>query len=344
MFPFALVYGLIVTLRRKFYDWHLLAQTRLPGRTISVGNLSLGGTGKTPLVIAFARRFVTQGRAVCVLTRGYGSDLRKHDLLVLQGGEVLFQSRAFQQRPDEAFLISSQVPKAWVVVGPKRARNAERLMKELGLIPEVWVLDDGFQHLALARDFDLLLLSGRQATAGQGFMDGFKWPCVLPLGPWREFRGQIGRAHCVLLTKTTDATAQEELRHWLKRRWPQLPIGLSQERFLLRGLKELSLQDMQELKERGVAVLCAIADPGRLVEQLQLEGFKVLQQKIFPDHEKIPQEALKALAAGTGVVTTSKDLARQPEMFASYEHLNILICDYEMVLPKDLFTMSEHHG
>lgn len=344
MFPWSLVYWLFVTVRRKFYDWRLLSQIKLPGRTISIGNLSLGGTGKTPVVIALARHLVARGSTVCVLARGYGSDLRNHDFLVLQNGGVLVQSRPSFLRPDEAFLISSQVPEAWVVVGPKRAANAERFMKQLDLRPDYWLLDDGLQHLALARDCDLVLLSGRQTTAGQGFAAGPRWQSVLPLGPWRESAGVIGRVQYVLLTKSCGMQEQEDLKSWIQERWPHVPVGIPAELFRLRQLAELAPVGLQELKQKGIVLACAIADPGRLEEQVRQEGFKITKCDFFPDHQSIPEETLRAYPPGTGVMITSKDLARQPELFGRYEHLHLLVCDYEIILPNSLLTMLEHHS
>ena len=178
-------------LRALFYEIGIFRVKRLPLPVISVGNITMGGTGKTPTVILIARELMARGKRVAVLTRGYGGSL-EGETRIVSDGEKLFLSPA--EAGDEPCLLASSLPGLMVVMGSDRYRAGCLALKELS--PDCFILDDGFQHQRLGRDLDILLLDG---TAP--FNNGW----TLPAGFLREPISAVSRADLVILTRCTEA-------------------------------------------------------------------------------------------------------------------------------------------
>ena len=163
LIPASLVYGAAMSLRAAAYRGGGVASQRLPRPSVAVGNLSLGGTGKTPIAAWIARFFVARGMRPAILLRGYGGD--------------------------ESLVHQRLVPQAIVIPDPDRGAAAQRAA---GLGAEVLVPDDAFPLLRLERDLNIALLSADMAGVA-------RWP--LPAGPWREGRGALGRADVIVVTR-----------------------------------------------------------------------------------------------------------------------------------------------
>ena len=145
-------YGFVLSLRAWAYRRGILPSHVLGRPVISVGNLTVGGTGKTPAVAMLAKYFISRGKRVAVLSRGYGGTLR--ETAVVSDGERLFHSPA--EAGDEPYLLASTVHGLMVVVGVNRWQGGRLALERLA--PDLFILDDGFQHLRLKRDLDILLL------------------------------------------------------------------------------------------------------------------------------------------------------------------------------------------
>lgn len=167
---------------------------RVQARVISVGNLTVGGAGKTPVTIAIARRLLAQGRRVAVLSRGYGRQGRA-PTVVSDGTSLLVP---VEQAGDEPIVIAKALPGVSVLVGPDRARLANLAIERLGA--EILLLDDGFQHLKLARDLDLVLVDGSNPF-GNGHL--------MPRGPLREPKSALRSADLAWITKVESAQPGE---------------------------------------------------------------------------------------------------------------------------------------
>ena len=155
----SLPYGLVTQCRNILYDWKWLPQRKLPCRVVSVGNLTLGGTGKTPVAIFVTETLLKAGHRVAVLSRGYRRRSRAPRVLVSDGHRVLAGP---DESGDEPFLIAQRCPKAIVAVGADRYHLGCWVLEQYPI--DCIVLDDGFQHRALARDVDLLLIDATDAT------------------------------------------------------------------------------------------------------------------------------------------------------------------------------------
>src|SRR5438876_1006567 len=187
LLPLSRLYGLAMRARAALYSRGLLRQQSLPCRVISVGNLTLGGTGKTPVVIALAKALRDRGRKVAVISRGYK---RRSGASVLE----ISDGHALRGHPDdsgdEPFLIAQRCPGVPVAVGANRPLVGRYLVDRYRV--DTVILDDGYQHMALRRDMDILVLDA-SAPFGNGYL--------VPRGRLREPLSAIGRASAVLVTR-----------------------------------------------------------------------------------------------------------------------------------------------
>ncbi|HEX4952236.1 MAG TPA: tetraacyldisaccharide 4'-kinase [Thermoanaerobaculia bacterium] len=296
--PWQRLYGAAHALRCA---WWAGRAAKLPRPVISVGNLHWGGTGKTPLVAALAAHLRDQGAKVAILSRGYKS--RGEGVRVVSdfhGGPYLGPLVA----GDEPVLLAGLVPGVAVVVAPQRAAAGRAALERLSPPPNFFLLDDGFSHLALARDLDLLVFPAADPFAGGR---------LPPAGRLREPLAAAARAHAALLTGSgvTVASARE--------------VGRALERFgfrgaafaaptvvgAARGADRLPLPAGQR-----VLLVSGIARPASLRASAEEAGFEITGELTFPDHHDYPEPSLARLrrafatAGAEAVLTTAKDLVK----------------------------------
>ena len=301
------VYGWLVYFRNLFYDKGWLPSQRLPGSCIAVGNLTVGGTGKSPFVMDLAKQLHAKGFRPAILTRGYGSSLGKRDVLVLLGGGVLAQNfeKALLRRPDEAMMQSQRNPTVPVIVGRNRSKAAQWFLKHASLIPTHWILDDGFQHRKIQRDLDIVLLDGH-SPFGNGFL--------LPLGSLREPLASLNRADWVCFTRASQdwpsAEAQELVRRFSSAATAKLGFNIS-----IRP--QISGVDFRKEYE-PVLLMCGIAQPDRLLAQVRQENIQVGASYFVQDHLPFsPDEMQRQMASCRSILTTEKDFWRNPSLFTN---------------------------
>ncbi len=194
--PLSLAYGAGVRLRLFLYGAGILKTKRLPCAVISVGNITAGGTGKTPVTMHIAELLKKRGRRVAILSRGY-KRRSKGVCVVSDGKDILLDPL---QAGDEPYLMALRLPGVPVIVGEDRVKAGEYLIKRFS--PECIVLDDGFQHVRLSRDLNILLVDSKTGLGNDQ---------LLPGGILREPSGGIGRADLILV-KDTGLKASEEQR------------------------------------------------------------------------------------------------------------------------------------
>jgi tetraacyldisaccharide 4'-kinase len=299
----ALLWEAAARSRNALYDAGLLRAVRLPCAVVSIGNLTVGGTGKTPVVSHLAAALREAGVRVGVVSRGYRGSAERRPALVADGRAVLLDARA---AGDEPLLIARDNPGLPVAVGADRAAAARLL---LGAAPlEVLLLDDGFQHRRLARDLDLLLVD-----AGDPWGNGR----ILPRGPLREPLRAVARADAIVLTRS-DGSVPAAARAVLERHHPGV--------FVLhcalrpRGFVRADGGAVAAASLRGFAAFAfsGIARPERFENDLAALGLRLAGTRRFPDHHRFAPgepEAIAAAARACGaevLVTTEKDLARLP--------------------------------
>ena len=298
--PAGWAFGAAARLRGAAYDRGLLPVSRAPVPVLSVGNLAVGGAGKTPVVLALAERLLARGARPAVLTRGYGATVNRARVVCAGDGPCLDASEA----GDEPTLLARRLPALVVLAGPDRAALAERAVRDHGAT--VCLLDDGLQHRRLHRDLDLVVLDA-SAPLGNGRR--------LPAGPLREGIEALDRAHLVWLSRADrpgpglDALlAEAEARG--------LPVVRSRYRpTALVDVAGGAPEPVDALAGARVLALSGIARPEGFRRTLEALGAEVVAEARFPDHHRFAAAELEAVraeaeAAGARIVTTEKDAAR----------------------------------
>jgi len=291
--PASSVYGLAVAGRNMLYERRWLPAKRLQGPVVSVGNLSVGGSGKTPFVILLGELLEARGIHFDVLSRGYGRETRGA-LLVDPGGSA----RDFG---DEPLLIARrlEVP---VVLGEDRYQAGLLAEREFG--QQLHLLDDGFQHRGLARDFDIVLVTADDTRDR-----------LLPAGRLREPLTSLKRADVVVLTA---GSSPERLSTQGKLVWR-----------VRRGILPANVPS------RPVA-FCGIARPQNFMLQLRKAGIEPVAEAVYRDHHAYTENdirellALKAKSEAGGFVTTEKDAINLGGYFSSLQPLAVVTVTMEL--------------
>lgn len=292
---FAIPYGLIVRLRALTYARGWLTVRRLACPVVSVGNITVGGTGKTPMVVAVARMLMDRGKRVAVLSRGYGGTLEGQTRIVSDGQRVFLTAR---EAGDEPVLLAREVPGLMVLIGVDR--YAAGRLAEAQLAPDVFILDDGFQHLRMHRDLNILLMdSAAPLATGK----------LLPAGFLREPPAAIARAHLVVYTRCSGGTIP--LVHG------PLPAIRAEHRLV--GVKRLGddrLLSWDHLQGRTGVAFAGIADPASFFMALSGQGLQLAATVPLGDHCPYDNQVLSHVRHVSGhwgadyLITTAKDAVK----------------------------------
>ena len=304
LIPLALGFRLGVTIRAAAYRRGWLKTRRLTRPVISVGNLTTGGTGKTPLVAYLAETLLKQGWKPAILTRGYGRRSGSDLLCIAPGPERTANPR---EVGDEPALLARQFPQVPIVVCADRYRAGREAEDRFNL--DVHILDDGFQHLALARDLDIVTLDTTQELSD--------W-ALLPAGPLREPLSALERAHVVVLTRARlgDAwTLEGEIR---RRNSQAMLIPSVTELCGMLNLVTSERYAAEAWRGKKVFAFAGIGNPRAFFANLETWGLSLAGQAVFRDHHvygprEISRLCTRGLAAGAeALVTTQKDTMNFP--------------------------------
>jgi tetraacyldisaccharide 4'-kinase len=306
LIPLAYGYGLAMWVRAAMYARGLLARRSLSCRVISVGNLTVGGTGKTPVVIALANLLKGRGRKVGVISRGYG---RQSKGKVFEVSDGIAIQDDWRDTGDEPNLIARRCPGVPVAVGADRLRVGRYLIDRFGV--DTVLLDDGFQHLALERDLNILILD-----ATDPFGNGY----ALPRGRLREPLSALGRATAVLVTRTRQAGSLEELKTRVRAMVPALPILISDfAPSAVVSVRGSALLEPTILKGERVLAVSGIGNPDSFRRLLVGAGATVLDHCVFRDHHAYSAEDIRRIMqagdrlGADRIVTTEKDAVKLGE-------------------------------
>ncbi len=310
--PLGLVYGVGMSLRRAAYAGGLLRSYRMKVPVVSVGNLTVGGTGKTPFAAMLCRMLLDAGRKPGIISRGYGA--------------------SDPDKGDEVELLRAMLPGVPVKADPDRLCAAEAAIQAGA---EILVLDDGFQHLRLQRDLDVVLLDAACPWGGG---------LPLPAGMLREFTGGLVRAHVICLTHGSLAEQQypgrlQWLVEYLERSYPDKLIMLSEHRPVrLRDLggTEHALDDFAGIR---VMPISGIGLPDTFYSTLSMLGAEMVKSMEFPDHHPYsPSEIAGCLEQAAHLdatlVTTAKDAIKLKSLVAVEEYCRIMVLDVDLVITR----------
>ncbi|NJM51969.1 MAG: tetraacyldisaccharide 4'-kinase [Blastocatellia bacterium] len=308
--PFSWLYGAVINTRRSLFEKGVFASFDLGVKTISVGNITVGGTGKTPLVAFIAQFLSEKGEKVCILTRGYGRDNPKQRVLVSDGEKILADAKDSGDEPFE--LANKLLGKAIIIADAKRAEAGKWAREEFGVT--TFILDDGFQHLRIKRSLDIVLLD-----ATNPFGNGK----LLPKGILREPIESLKRADAVVITR---ANLVKKCFHRLRKKVLQIKLKfakffVSKNQFSrLINLKDFLLpaqiNTTSNIKNLNSLAFCGLGNPDNFFIQLRQEKFNLAHCRTFPDHhiyrqneiQKLERDAIKKGAEV--LLTTAKDAVK----------------------------------
>ena len=306
MGPFSAIYNLALKCRRYCYD-HLRKPDRLPAKVISIGNITLGGTGKTPAVIALAREARKRGHNPCVLTRGYKGKAKDTCFVSKSDGPLLNA----EQAGDEAFLMAEALRGVPVVKGSDRFRAGIMALEydQLAIVnfpqSRLFLLDDGFQHWKLHRDIDVLLID-----ATNPFGNGR----LFPEGTMREPFSALGRADIILITKSDVAGdgAVLDITDEISK-YSTAPVfkAFHKPVNVISGSEET--EGTETLNNKKVYAFSGIANPAYFQATLRTVGAEIIGFRKFRDHHLYTQkeiDEIKLDAGGHEIITTKKDLVK----------------------------------
>lgn len=309
LFPFSLLWEAIHSFRRFAYRIEMFSSKKFKVPVISVGNLSFGGTNKTPFTLFLSNLLKKENKKVAVLMRGYKGKLEN------EGGLL---NKSSVKKPvcdfgDEAILLINGNSDLDIIVGKKRSRNLEKFYNQIN--SDVVLLDDGFQHLAIKRDLDIVLLDST--------MDILKYK-TFPVGYLREGFGALSDADVIVYTRC-DQVDLDKLTSLKSKISPFLRRGVIHVETALTPLgifndKRQLVLDLSSLKGKTVFAFCGIANPKTFFSSLEKLGAIVEKEFIFKDHHFFSDKELASMlkegeSKDTIFLTTEKDFVRISETF-----------------------------
>ena len=301
--PFGILYGVITDLRNYFYDRGIFKTIDLGARTISVGNITTGGTGKTPLVALIANVLAEHGEKVCILTRGYGRKDETKPVVVCSRDTMVADAELAGDEPVE--LAQKLLGKAIIIADADRVAAAEWAKDKFGIT--AFVLDDGFQHRRAKRDLDIVCID-----ATDPFGDGL----VLPAGRLREPMKNLKRADVVVITRADLVDSDQTIFKKVTTINPRVPIFRCN--FQIKQFRSLeTAPDRAEFNPSAKAFgFCALGNPENFYESLKRKGVNLAGEMSFPDHHIYKSEdilEIEKAAENTGsrnLITTAKDAVK----------------------------------
>ncbi|HQZ95456.1 MAG TPA: tetraacyldisaccharide 4'-kinase [Pyrinomonadaceae bacterium] len=275
------IYGRVADLRNRLYDRGILESFDLGARTISIGNITTGGTGKTPLVAYVANLLADGGEKVCILTRGYGRKDPSKRVLVSDGNEILATP---EESGDEPFELAKKLPgKAIIIADADRVAAAEWAIRKFGVT--TFVLDDGFQHRRAKRDVDIVCIDATEPFGRRQ---------MLPAGRLREPIENLRRSDVVVISRA-DLASIDNLRFEIADLNPDIPIFTTMNRISRVLSLRSDLDGSVDVESRRALAFCGLGNPENFYALLRRDGFAVTETRSFRDHHIYSQADVKVL-------------------------------------------------
>ncbi len=303
LLPLSALYGAAVQTRNALYRRGSFKSHDIGVPVISIGNITVGGTGKTPLVEWIAKQLAQRGLRVCVLTRGYGRQTTGR--LIVSDAEAIRAD--VTQAGDEAFLLAEKLKGQAAIICDANRVGAARWAIE-NLRSEVFLLDDGFQHQRIARNLNIVTIDATNPW-GNGEL--------LPSGILREPRESLKRADCVVIARANQSQLVADLDSQITEICGDVPTFLS--RINLADLHHLNSAN-QANPDSPVAAFCGIANPESFFAMLREAGYNLVHTQICRDHKRYTQADIERIIAhakahgAEALITTAKDAVKVRSM------------------------------
>lgn len=301
--PFFRLYGAIANLRNTLYEREIFKSFPLGARTISVGNITFGGTGKTPFVAFVAEVLFNEGEKVCILTRGYGRENAKQRVLISDGEKILADVRTAGDEPFE--LANNLLEKAIIIADANRVEAAKWAREKFQIT--TFVLDDAFQHQRAQRDLDIVLIDATK-----------------PFYILREPLENLKRADLIVITRANLIENISDLKSQISN-YTDAPIFTAENKisnlvdlqnFPAKAQSSQNISENETLTANQCFAFCALGNPNNFFEQLRREKFNLVTSEKFPDHHFYTQKDIenlevKAKKSGAEIlITTAKDAVK----------------------------------
>ncbi len=293
LFPFSILYGIIVWFRNKFFDWGILTSASYDFPVITVGNLSMGGTGKSPM-IEYLIGLLHNNYPIATLSRGYKRKTK--------GFLLLNVASDAKDVGDEPLQFKNKFPEVLVAVDEDR-QNGIKNLRALEQPPKIILLDDAFQHRKVTAGFSILLTA---------YGDLYSKDMILPAGNLRETASGAHRAQVIIVTKCHLDISKEEKRKIkaslaIKSHQKLFFTGIHYENYFTNGVQQIPLQLMENF-----SLVTGIAKPQPLVKHLR-DNRLDFKHFAYPDHHLFTEKELQELRSLSLIVTTEKDFMRLKE-------------------------------
>ncbi len=285
----SIFYGFGSSLKNMLYDKHILQPKKVNAYVISVGNITTGGVGKTPVVSEIAKYFINKGEKVAIISRGYGGRLSNKNINVISDGEKIYYNANLSG--DEPFWLAQNTKGAIVITCKSRYKASEYAVEKFGVTKII--LDDGFQHRKLHRDFDIVLMDSEK---------GFGNEQLLPAGPLREGTESFKRINkLVIVSKNTNHTRAEKLAKIMSKKLNiQTQVCYTEPDYIYNIKTGEHLE-----KGKAITAVCAIGQPEQFFKFLT--DYQINKKLTFDDHHIYKEE--EEIPQGL-IVTTEKDAVK----------------------------------
>jgi len=301
---FSLPYYAGSSLRNFLYRVNYLKKTKLPAYVISIGNLTTGGTGKTPLTAEIAKYIRDKcHKKVAILSRGYGGKLSVRDVNIISDGKNIYSTAHLAG--DEPYWMASNLDDIIVLTGKNRIDTGKYAIEKLGA--EVLILDDGFQHIKLERDLNILVVDVNKKFGNRK---------MLPAGPLREPLSQIDRADKIVFVDKNGYSDNPENLAFIQDIKTKFNKPASICRFKNGGLFNIVTSEEIDISFKKIYAFAGIAQPDFFFNGLKQDGYNLVYTRIFTDHHLYAKEDLvnmmnEALSVNADcLVTTEKDAVK----------------------------------
>ena len=303
LIPMSWIYGCIIWIRNQFYNWKWIKTTSFDKPVISIGNITSGGTGKTPLVIYLAQLLLKNGKNPGIISRGYGR--KSQGVQIVHDGKKLLIDA--ETSGDEPYLMARVLDNVPVIVCEDRSSGIQQLLNYYSV--NVIIMDDSFQHRKVNRDLDIVTISANEKQENYQ---------LIPRGNLREPLKNIKRTNLLVYTKTENYETPI-IHSKIQPIYKGIIIKSSLEAILMQY--DISGYHKTPVPDKSLFAFCGIAEPDSFINYTMKLGLKIEGIKLFRDHKNYTKTIIKQLSeqirksSSKSVVTTEKDLVKLPDSF-----------------------------
>jgi len=302
LFVLSIMYAGIMKIRALLYQWGIFQINKLPCKIISIGNISIGGAGKTPMTLYIAKMLKQLGFRVVILSRGYKGTYKQACAIVSDGKEIFMDARS---AGDEPFLMAKKLSDIPVIVGKKRFECGQMAVQVFS--PDIILLDDAFQHLRLFRDINIVLLDAHNPLGNSH---------VIPRGVLREPKSHLHRAHLFVLTRAKDSNNVSQIQPYIVNKPVFKCNHVPDQLIQINNAGQVTFFHPETLKNKAVYAFSGIANNDSFLEMLASLDYQIVGSEHFNDHHDYHENDLKMIlenvinSGAAYILTTEKDYVK----------------------------------